>query len=73
MDQLKGESHARGGGIKLPAAVRFALIVSLLYVFLVGVKLLEGGIKALGSDFTDTLFEGVTNPLAGLFVGILAT
>ena len=73
MDQLKGESHARGGGIKLPAAVRFALIVSLLYLFLVGVKLLEGGIKALGSDFTDTLFEGVTNPLAGLFVGILAT
>ena len=73
MDQLESESHARGGGIKLPAAVRFALIVSLLYVFLVGVKLLEGGIKALGSDFTDTLFEGVTNPLAGLFVGILAT
>jgi len=73
VDQLKGESHARGGGIKLPAAVRFALIVSLLYLFLVGVKLLEGGIKALGSDFTDTLFEGVTNPLAGLFVGILAT
>ncbi|MDH3425892.1 MAG: Na/Pi symporter [Acidimicrobiia bacterium] len=73
MDQLESESHARGGGIKLPAAVRFALIVSLLYLFLVGVKLLEGGIKALGSDFTDTLFEGVTNPLAGLFVGILAT
>jgi len=73
VDQLESESHARGGGIKLPAAVRFALIVSLLYLFLVGVKLLEGGIKALGSDFTDTLFEGVTNPLAGLFVGILAT
>jgi sodium-dependent phosphate cotransporter len=42
-------------------------------MFLVGVKLLEGGIKGLGSDFTDALFNNVTNPVAGLFVGILAT
>jgi sodium-dependent phosphate cotransporter len=44
-----------------------------LYLFLVGVKGLETGIKELGSGFTDTLFEGVSNPLAGLFVGILGT
>ena len=48
-------------------------MVALLYTFLIGVKLLEGGIKGLGSDFTDVLFENVTNPVAGLFVGILAT
>jgi len=49
------------------------LVIALLYVFLVGIKGLETGIKELGSGFTDTLFEGVSNPLAGLFVGVLAT
>lgn len=57
----------------LPTAVRAVLVVALLYAFLVGVKLLEGGIKGFGSDFTDALFENVTNPVAGLFVGVLAT
>jgi sodium-dependent phosphate cotransporter len=49
------------------------VVVALLYLFLVGVKGLETGIKELGSGFTDTLFEGVSNPLAALFVGILGT
>lgn len=48
-------------------------MIGLLYLFLGGVKLLESGIKALGSDFTDALFENVANPVAGLFVGLLAT
>ncbi len=56
-----------------PGPVRALLVVALLYMFLVGVKLLEGGIKGLGSDFTDALFENVTNPVAGLAVGVLAT
>jgi sodium-dependent phosphate cotransporter len=49
------------------------LVVVLLYLFLTGVKALETGINLLGSDFTDSLFEGVSNPLAALFVGILGT
>jgi len=49
------------------------LVVALLYIFLVGVKGLETGIKELGSGFTDSLFEGISNPVAALFVGILAT
>ena len=57
----------------LPGPVRGLLVVALLYLFLVGVKLLEGGIEGLGSSFTDTLFQGVDNPLAGLFVGVLGT
>ena len=64
-------SRLRAAG--LPAPVRALLVVGLLYAFLVGVKLLEGGIKGLGSDFTDALFDNVTNPVAGLFVGVLAT
>jgi sodium-dependent phosphate cotransporter len=57
----------------IPPVVRAILVIGLLYLFLVGVKLLEGGIKGLGSDLHETLFDGVTNPLAGLSVGILAT
>ena len=68
---LEPPTAARAPG--LPAPLRALLVVTLLYTFLVGVKLLEGGIKGLGSDFTDVLFENVTNPVAGLFVGILAT
>jgi sodium-dependent phosphate cotransporter len=57
----------------IPPVVRAILVIGLLYLFLVGVKLLEGGIKGLGSDLHETMFDGVTNPLAGLSVGILAT
>jgi len=67
------EATVAARAARLPGPVRALLVVSLLYLFLVGVKLLEGGIKGLGSDFTDALFANVTNPVAGLFVGILAT
>jgi solute carrier family 34 (sodium-dependent phosphate cotransporter) len=53
--------------------LRAALVVALIYVFLVGVASLENGIKALGADLQEQLFSTVSNPLAGLFVGILAT
>ena len=53
---------------------RRALLVALLiYTFLVGVSSLETGIKILGADTQERLFSAVSNPLAGLFVGILAT
>jgi solute carrier family 34 (sodium-dependent phosphate cotransporter) len=38
-----------------------------------GVSALETGIKTLGADTQEQLFSRVSNPLAGLFVGILAT
>ena len=44
-----------------------------LYFFLVSIKLLEKGIKTLGAEYTDALFESVSNPFAGLLVGILCT
>ena len=60
-------------GWRIPRWARALLVVGLLYLFLVGVKLLESGVKALGSDTAGGLFDGITNPLAALFVGVLAT
>ena len=57
----------------MPPAARAALVVGLIYLFLVGVSSLESGIKLLGADAQETLFSTVRNPLAGLFVGILGT
>jgi sodium-dependent phosphate cotransporter len=58
---------------RFPGWARALLVIGLLYLFLAGVKLLEGGIEGLGSDFTDALFDNVTNPISGLLVGVLAT
>jgi sodium-dependent phosphate cotransporter len=57
----------------VPAPIRAAVVAALLSLFLVGIGLLESGINALGSDVQEELFSSVSNPMAGLFVGILAT
>lgn len=53
--------------------VRVLLVLVMLYLFLVGVALLEGGIAGLGAGFRDGLLREVANPLSGLFAGILIT
>ncbi len=58
---------------QIPAPVRALIVVALLYLFLVGVKMLEGGIKGLGSEYTDAVFASVSSPIAALLAGILAT
>jgi solute carrier family 34 (sodium-dependent phosphate cotransporter) len=67
---LPAPSSARPG---LPPALRAALVVVLLYTFLVGVGLLESGIASLGEGFQEGLLENVANPISGLFAGILVT
>jgi sodium-dependent phosphate cotransporter len=53
--------------------LRLLLAALFLYIFLIGVKSLETGISAFGSDFVDQVFESVANPIAGLAAGVLAT
>jgi solute carrier family 34 (sodium-dependent phosphate cotransporter) len=65
-----GRAHARR---ELPTPARAALVVVLLYIFLVGVSLLEDGIAGLGDGFQSGLLENVANPISGLFAGILFT
>lgn len=58
---------------QVPAPLRGLLVLALLFLFLVGVGLLEDGIGSMGADVQEELFSSVSNPFAGLFVGILAT
>ena len=57
----------------LPTWARALLVTVMLYVFLIGVALLEVGIAGLGEGFTSGLLERVANPVAGLFAGVLFT
>jgi len=57
----------------MPTGARAVLVVALIYLFLVGVSSLEAGIKIMGADTQERLFSAVSNPIAGLCVGILGT
>lgn len=52
---------------------RTLLFILSIYVFLLSIKVMGGGFKGMGSDFSENLLGTVDNPIAGLFVGILAT
>lgn len=58
---------------ELPGPARSVIVFALIYLFLVGVSLLEAGIKDMGAETQEQLFAPVGNPLAGLFIGILGT
>ena len=67
-------SPGRGSDARtIPPPVRAVLVVFFLYLFLVGVGLLESGIAALGKGFQAGLLESVSHPISGLCAGILAT
>jgi sodium-dependent phosphate cotransporter len=53
--------------------VRAAIVLGLLFVFLMGVKGLGDGFKMLGRDILEAFFSATENPFVGLVVGILAT
>ncbi|MCK4892505.1 MAG: Na/Pi symporter [Calditrichia bacterium] len=48
------------------------LILS-LYFFMFSLELMGTSLKMFGTDFAETLIQTTTNPLVGLFIGILAT
>jgi sodium-dependent phosphate cotransporter len=57
----------------VPTWLRAILVGGLIYAFLVGVSALEAGVKFMGQDTQERLFENVSNPVAGLCIGILGT
>ena len=58
---------------EMPTLLRASFVFGLIYTFLVGVSSLESGIKVMGADTQESLFSSVSNPVAGLFIGILGT
>lgn len=58
---------------RILAWIRGLFVFGLLYLFLVGVRLLESGVKLNGEELQRTLVQNADNPIAALFVGILAT
>ncbi len=54
-------------------ALRIAVLAGLLYGFLVSIGLLGKAFKMFSGGFVGGLIENASNPLVGLFVGILAT
>ncbi len=57
----------------LDYALRALAVISLLFVFLVGVNLLGGSSKMMGGGFAKGLLSVTSNPLLGLFSGMFAT
>ncbi len=70
---MASEPRSSLGGRTVPPPVRALFVLLLLYVFLIGVALLEVGIAGLGEDFTSGLLDRVANPISGLFAGLLFT
>lgn len=58
---------------RVPRWLRALVVLGLIYLFLAGVSSLESGIKVMGADTQERLFSQVSNPLVGLFIGLLGT
>ncbi len=52
---------------------RIFLFALSIYIFLLCIKVMGAGFKGMGKGFSENLLGTVDNPLAALFVGILAT
>ena len=57
----------------LQLALRLGVVVLFLFGFLVAIQMMGGSIKLLGEGSVSGLFDGVSNPFAGLSAGVLAT
>jgi sodium-dependent phosphate cotransporter len=57
----------------LDLALRVLLVLSLLFIFLVGIKVLGGSFKLMGGGFAKGLISATSNPIISLFSGMFAT
>lgn len=48
-------------------------LLAALYIFILSITLLGASFKLFGKDFAETLLTTTSNPIVGLFIGILAT
>jgi hypothetical protein len=71
--QLECKRKSGSTLLVVPRWARAALVIAIIYLFPVGVSSLESGIKVMGADTQERLFSSVSNPLVGLFIGLLGT
>lgn len=57
----------------LEKVLRVLTALFLLYLFLIGVSTLSGGLKLMGDSFARSLFNVTANPVSSLMAGMLAT
>jgi len=53
--------------------VKVVQLLLFLYLFLLSISLMGASFKMFGKEFAETLISTTSNPLVGLFIGILAT
>ncbi len=53
--------------------LRAAIFLAVLYLFFVSIDLMSSAFRMAGAGFANTLLETVSDPLAGLILGMLAT
>ena len=58
---------------KFNQVLKIAGVVFLIYFFLVSIKLMGVSFNLFGKGFAERLISSCSNPLVGLFIGILAT
>ncbi|MBD3264723.1 MAG: hypothetical protein GF375_06445 [Candidatus Omnitrophica bacterium] len=53
--------------------LKIIIVLALVYLFLFSIGLMGVAFKGFGKDFAENLIQTTSNPLVGLFIGILAT
>lgn len=70
---LRTRVRRAGSRAEAPPAVAAVVVVAMIYLFLVGIGMVESGIASFGASFQDAVTAQVRNPISGLFAGLLAT
>lgn len=53
--------------------IQVLLLLGYLYLFLLSIDMMGASMKMFGKGFTENLIASTSNPLVGLFIGVLAT
>ncbi len=53
--------------------IQVVMLLGYLYLFLLSIDMMGASMKMFGKGFTENLIASTSNPLVGLFIGILAT
>ncbi len=58
---------------RLKVILQILQLLFFLYLFLFSINMMGSALKLFGKDFAESLIANTSNPLVGLFIGILAT